>query len=108
MDYKVEWSRRALEDVEAIATYISRDSSIYAAAVVRKIRDTGRSLRRFPFIGRIVPELQDEAIRERFVYSYRIIYRIRGHTVTVAAVVHGSRLLERLLDAEPIPELSDE
>ena len=36
-------------------------------------------------------------MRERFVYSYRIIYRVQGQTVTVAAVIHGSRLLESAL-----------
>jgi len=34
MDYEVVWSPRAIDDVEAIAEYISRDSLAYAAAVV--------------------------------------------------------------------------
>jgi plasmid stabilization system protein ParE len=34
MAYRVEWSPRAVEDVEAIALYISADSPSYAAAVV--------------------------------------------------------------------------
>jgi toxin ParE1/3/4 len=42
----------------------------------------------------MVPEFEDEALRERFVYSYRVIYRIQGQTITVAAVIHGNRLLE--------------
>jgi plasmid stabilization system protein ParE len=41
-----------------------------------------------------VPEFEDETLREHFVYSYRIIYRIQGQTVTIAAVIHGKRLLE--------------
>jgi site-specific recombinase XerD len=43
-----------------------------------KLRDTARNLNTFPDAGRIVPELGDETIRERFVYSYRLIYRIQG------------------------------
>ena len=43
-------------------------------------------------------ELDDKEIREHFVYSYRIIYRIQNNEVLIVAVVHGRRLLEPLLD----------
>jgi plasmid stabilization system protein ParE len=99
MAYQVEWSPRAVEDVEALALYISADSTAYAAAVVKKILETTRNLSRFPFAGRLVPEFGDENIREKFAYSYRIIYRVQGETVTIAAVIHGKRLLE--LDMQP-------
>ena len=98
MDYTVTWSPAALRDVEAIAEYIGRDSGAYAMAVVGKIVDASRKLRDFPRAGRIVPELADVSIRERFVYSYRLIYRIADHTVLIVAVVHGKRLLEPLVD----------
>ena len=94
MAYRVVWSPRALDDVESIASYISRDSTAHASAVVTKIIRATKTLRRFPFAGRIVPEFEDETLRERFVYSYRIIYRIQAQTVTVAAVIHGRRMLE--------------
>ena len=99
MAYEVVWSPRAVEDVEAIALYIAADSTSYAAAVVKKIVDTTRNLRRFPFAGRVVPEFGEDNIREKLVYSYRIIYRIQGEMVTIAAVIHGKRLLE--LDVQP-------
>lgn len=98
MDYRVSWSPTALDDVDAIAEYIRRDSAVYARAVVGKIRDTARRLRRIPEAGHVVPELGDDTIRERFIYSYRLIYRIHGDAVLVVAVVHGRRLLEPLLD----------
>lgn len=98
MDYRVSWSPAALDDVDAIAEYISRDSPAYAQAVVNKLLETARKLEDFPNAGRIVPELDDEAFRERFVYSYRLIYRVQGSEVLVAAVVHGRRLLDPLLD----------
>lgn len=99
MAYQVEWSPRAIEDVEALALYIAADSTAYAAAVVKNILDITRSLIHFPFAGRVVPEFDDENIREKFAYSYRIIYRIQGETVTIAAVIHGKRLLE--LEMQP-------
>jgi toxin ParE1/3/4 len=94
MAYRVVWSPRALDDIDSIAAYISRDSTAHASTVVAKIIRTTKILRRFPFAGRMVPEFEDESLRERFVYSYRIIYRVQGQTVTVAAVIHGNRMLE--------------
>ena len=94
MAYRVVWSPRAVEDLEAIAQYIAADSEAYAASVVKTILTTASNFSRFPFSGRVVPELSDENIREWFAYSYRVIYRIEGETVTVAAIVHGRRLLD--------------
>lgn len=77
MAYRVVWSRRAVEDLEAIARYSAADSEAYAAAV-KTILTTAKNFTRFPFSGRIVPELGDESIRKWFAYSYRVIYRIEG------------------------------
>lgn len=57
MAHQVMWSPTALEDIEAIANYISRDSVSYASTVVRRIINSTRNLESFPFAGRIVPEL---------------------------------------------------
>ncbi|MEW6496478.1 MAG: type II toxin-antitoxin system RelE/ParE family toxin [Cyanobacteriota bacterium] len=94
MAYQVVWSPRAIEDVEAIASFIAKDSPSYAAAVVRKVLDTTTNLNKFPLSGRVVPELGNPAIREKLVYSYRIIYQVGTDTITIAAVIHGKRLLE--------------
>jgi len=96
MDFKVVWSPEAVEDIESIAEYINRDSEFYASSVVAKVVDLAGALGEFPLIGRIVPELDDEAIRERFVYSYRVIYRVEKERILVLAVVHGKRLLESI------------
>ena len=94
MAHLLVWSPRALDDVDAVAAYIAEDSEAYAASVVRLILDKARRLSEFPYIGRIVPEFGDGAIREVFAYSYRIIYQIDDDGVTIAAVIHGKRLLE--------------
>ena len=94
MAYRVVWSPRAVEDLESIAQYIAADSAAYAAAVVKTILSTAGNFSHFPFSGRVVPELGEESIREWFVYSYRVIYRVENEIVTVAAIVHGKRLLQ--------------
>ncbi|MGB0564389.1 MAG: type II toxin-antitoxin system RelE/ParE family toxin [Spirulinaceae cyanobacterium] len=90
----VAWSPKALDDVDAIAAYIARDSRAYAAAVVQKIIGVTRSLQQFPLSGRIVPELNDPAMREKFADNYRVIYRVENDTVTIATVIHGKRQFE--------------
>lgn len=93
MAYRVNWSPRALTDVEEIAHFIEKDSLFYAQAVVTKIvRATGK-LADFPLVGRVVPEFSKPDFRELFVYSYRVIYRVENETVTVIAIIHGKRLL---------------
>ncbi len=103
MAHRVVWSPTALEDADAIAEFIARDSPRYASAVVRRLRDNARSLRRLPFSGRLVPEFRDEAIRERLIRPYRLIYRIKDDVVTIAAIVHMQQSFEvglGRLDAE--------
>ena len=94
MAYRIAWSPRAIEDLEAIAQYIAADSAAYAGAVVRTILNTSGNLSQFPFAGRIVPELGNESVREWFAYSYRVIYRVESDVVTIAAIIHGKRLLD--------------
>ena len=94
MARRLAWSPEAIEDIEAIASYIERGSLWYARAVVSKIVETAEAIPDHPELGRIVPEIDDRSIRERFVYSYRIIYRIEQERILIATVVHGSRLLE--------------
>ena len=93
MAFVIDWSPEAVEDLEAIAEYIARDSRFYAQSVVRKMLEMAESLADFPEMGRVVPELSDKNIRERFVYSYRLIYEIRDLQIVIVAIVHGKRLL---------------
>ena len=97
MAVKLSWSPEALEDIEAIASYIERDSPWYAETVVSKIMFVAEGIPDFPEIGRIVPELGNTEIRERFVYSYRLIYRLEPTRIVIAAVIHGSRLLDSIV-----------
>ena len=94
MAHRIVWSQQALSDVEEIAEYIEKDSPFYARSVVARIVAATRLLVQHPLSGRVVPEMRDAAIREVFAVNYRIIYRVEGAVVTIAAVVHGKRLLD--------------
>ena len=97
------WSPEAVEDLQAIAAYIERDSAWYANAVVSKIVETAESIPQFPELGRIVPETAVYSIRERFVHNYRLIYQIEDERILLVTIVHASRLLLSLLDANRKP-----
>jgi len=96
MGLRVVWSPEAADDLEEIVAFIARDSESYARAVASKILTTAKSLGRFPQIGRAVPEISDPTIRERFVYSYRLIYSVEESRVLIVAIFHGKRLLEEV------------
>ena len=64
--------------------------------VVERIFETGDSIAQQPHIGRIVPETVNPLIRERFIYSYRLIYELTEQEIRVLAVIHGKHLLESL------------
>ena len=88
------WSQEALNDIDSIAEYISRDSLYHAQQVVEHIVDLGESLPAQPKLGRVVPELNNPEVRERFIYSYRLIYELKNDAIHILAVIHGKRLLE--------------
>ncbi|OGI46220.1 MAG: plasmid stabilization protein [Candidatus Muproteobacteria bacterium RBG_16_65_34] len=88
------WSQEALDDIDSIAEYISRDSLYHAQQVVEHIVDLGESLPAQPKLGRVVPELNNPEVRERFIYSYRLIYELKNDAIHILAVIHGKRLLE--------------
>ena len=52
-----------------------------------------RLLERFPRMGRVVPEIRDEAIRELIYRQYRIVYVVdRGdEEVEVLTIFHSSQ-----------------
>ena len=96
MARKVVWSYEAVADLESLAEYIARDSSFYAASIVREIRDASRSLERFSERGRVVPELSNGKIRELFIKDYRLVYDIEKGRVVILGLIHGKRDLARL------------
>lgn len=95
MGYKIIWSPDALDDIEAIGEYIARDSEFYAESTVFKIYEAPQSLINLPKLGRVVPEIGDETIRELFVFQYRIIYEIKSNEIHILTVIHGKRLLDK-------------
>ena len=91
---EVRWTDQALQDIDAIAEFISRDSERFAQIQVQRFFDTEPMIQNQPLAGRMVPEVNSELIREIIQGNYRIIYRIISpHRIDVITVHHSSRLL---------------
>jgi len=96
MARRLNWSPEAIEDLNSIRDYIARDSAFYARSIVRKVLEAAKQIPEAVEIGRIVPEIGDKNIRERFVYSYRMVYKVDERQITIVAVIHGKRLLDNI------------
>jgi plasmid stabilization system protein ParE len=87
----VKWSVPARNDLKQIHDYIAKDSKFYAQNVIQEIVAKTETLTELPEIGRIVPEISDQNIRELIVYSYRLIYEISVAGIEILAIIHGRR-----------------
>ena len=87
------WTRRAIEDVQAIRQFISQDSPHYAQLVTQRLIAAVERLPALPQSGRIVPEINDPTIREVIQGSYRIVYRLIRAEIHIVTVHHAARLL---------------
>jgi plasmid stabilization system protein ParE len=87
----VKWSLRARADLKAIHDYIAKDAPGHAKTVVQEIRRTADSVAELPYLGRKVPEVNDEQLREVPSYSWRILYQVRNGEVFIVTLVHKRR-----------------
>ncbi len=92
---RVVWSDEALADLTEIHDYIARHSPRYAALVVERLLDTLDRVAAYPESGRMVPELEQPAVREVIHGAYRIVYELREGRAEVLTVFRASRLFPR-------------
>lgn len=87
----VVWTATAREQLDEIVGYISEDSIEVALKILDDLLEAAESLAHLAHRGRVVPEIQDEQVREIFVYRYRLIYEVEGFGVQVLSVIHSAR-----------------
>jgi addiction module RelE/StbE family toxin len=89
---KIKWSKNSQNDLKTIYQYISNDSILYATRLVDRIVLTVETLAHFPLSGRMVPERNDETIRELIEGNYRIFYKIQStKQVAILRIHHSAR-----------------
>src|SRR3990167_5866234 len=93
----INWTDNSLADIKNIAEFIAKDSLKYAKIQVQRFFNRAEILRTHPKYGRVVPEINDEKIRELIQGNYRIIYRIVSHNrIDILTIHHSRRLLKNI------------
>lgn len=88
----VKWSAHAKSQLRHIYDYIAQDSPLYAKRVIEAMVQKTIGLDELPRKGHKVPELNEDAVRELALYSYRIVYEIKpDQLIEVLAVIHKRR-----------------
>ena len=83
---KIIWTHEALERLQGIKKYISKDSPDRASQFLQRIIDRAETIPLNPHLGRIVPELSNPEIRELIYKNYRIVYRISNKSIEILTV----------------------
>ncbi|HPO12082.1 MAG TPA: type II toxin-antitoxin system RelE/ParE family toxin [Candidatus Hydrogenedentes bacterium] len=91
---EIRWTKQAADDLEAITSFIAEDSIHYASLFALDGLSAVERLETFPFLGRIVPEINNPSIREIILGYYRIAYQIRGELIEILTIYHTARLLD--------------
>jgi addiction module RelE/StbE family toxin len=73
---KIVWTDSAIEDLDDIGEYIAKDSFRYAEITVLELFESVDILENHPRLGVVVPEFENEFIRQIVKGNYRIIYHI--------------------------------
>ena len=89
----LRWTERAVGDLLAIGEYIAADNPAAARSWVERLRQRAAKASKIPRAGRIVPEIGRDDIREAFLRTYRIVYRVVDDGIVVLTVFEGHRLL---------------
>lgn len=90
---RLRWARSALRDLHEICEHLGSRSRRQAAGFARKAASLAVSILQQPLLGSMVPEYEDDSVRERSSGNYRFIYRVQGADVVLLWVRHGARLL---------------
>jgi toxin ParE1/3/4 len=92
---KLIWTDQAITDLGDIGDYIAENSEKYAKLTVKKLFERPDILKTYPQAGRIVPEKNEENLRELIEGNYRIIYEIvSADQIDILTVYHSARDLK--------------
>lgn len=94
---KVEWLEFANDDLIQIYDYIYQNSIYYALKTVNSITDLTTHLETLPYMGRKIPEFNEENNRELIYKLYRIMYSIESDKILIRRIWHSARNLPQKL-----------
>lgn len=90
---RIIWSPLSIDRISETAEYIARDNPRAAEDWINTVFARIDQLSKFPESGRIVPEINNQKIRELIHGDYRLVYRIEEKQISVLTVRHGKQIL---------------
>jgi addiction module RelE/StbE family toxin len=90
----ITWTALAIEDLRNIYDYILKDSKVFADRIIDNIITRVDQLSYFPKSGRVVPEFENDSIRELIQGNYRIIYKVTNQKISIIRIHHSARLMK--------------
>ena len=83
----------------SILEWIAQDSPQRAVSFIDKLDNQIGQLEHHPKLGRVPrhPKLKEYGYRVMIIEAYLVFYVIRGKTIEIHRVVHGSRNLDHLI-----------
>lgn len=90
---KIVWSPLAVERASEIAEYIAQDNPTAAQNWVYDVFEKVKLLSFLPEMGRVVPEIERNEIRELLFVNYRILYRIENNSISILTIRHCGQIL---------------
>ena len=88
---EVVWRPQALRDLEAIEAYYEEVAPDFARLFVDGAFEATERLADFPEVGRVVPEIGDDAVRELIYRQFRIVYVVTEKAAEILTVFHSAR-----------------
>ena len=97
--YILRYLPAAVDDLISIFDWIADDSPAKAADFIAKLDREIGSLKTHPFLGHIPRDdkLKSSGYRILVIESFLAFYIVRGKTVEIHRVVHGSRNLDDII-----------
>ena len=98
-EYTLRYLPASQDDFLSILDYIARDKAGRAASFIEELDRRISLLEEQPLLGRIPrhPKLRVYGYRVLILDAYLVFYIVRGETIEIHRVIHGSRNLDHLI-----------
>ena len=93
MEFRLDWTESALQDLKSICDYIAIDNQDAARRVGAEIIERAEILQHFPDLGPFYPRKTGNRYREIVFSHYRILYKTNKNKkmVQIVRIWHGTR-----------------
>ena len=79
--FRIEYSKKVIQDFESISSFISLDNPVYSIKTINSILNTIDLLKDFPYLWKEVDINLRELIEKK--YKYKITYQIQENKIII-------------------------